>query len=178
MIKLFYARHAYSLGIGKGLLRARLVRLRPAGAGADQDGPQLWKARTAIRTSAQHPGDVGQAGQLAIDDGTLQCAEADRKADADDRPRIGLGGTCRHSTNKGDSDARLNGSTKPLRQGERSIASSMGSALRKRTTAGIATKCGIRRLASIWFSVVVPSQTCRPGWRHRNVGGGRQIPNP
>jgi hypothetical protein len=54
----------------------------------------------------------------------------------------------------------------------------MGSALRKRTTAGIATKCGIRRLASIWFSVVVPSQTCRPGWRHRNVGGGRQIPNP
>jgi hypothetical protein len=31
MIKLFYARHAYSLGIGEGLLRARLVRLRPAG---------------------------------------------------------------------------------------------------------------------------------------------------
>ena len=104
----------YAIGEGLGL-RARFVRLRPAGAGADQDGPQLWKARTAIRTSAQHPGDVGKVGQLVIDDGTLQCAEADRKADADDRPRIGLGGTCRHSTNKGDSDARLNGSTKPLR---------------------------------------------------------------
>ena len=35
----------------------------------------------------------------------------------------------------------------------------MGSTLRKRTTAGMANKCGIRRLASIWFSVVVPSQT-------------------
>jgi MFS family permease len=33
------------------------------------------------------------------------------------------------------------------------------STLRKRTAAGIATKCGIRRWASIWFSGVVPSQT-------------------
>ena len=35
----------------------------------------------------------------------------------------------------------------------------MGSTLRKRAAAGIATEYGTRRVASIWFSVVVPSQT-------------------
>jgi hypothetical protein len=36
----------------------------------------------------------------------------------------------------------------------------MGSTLRNLTAAGIATSGGMRRSASSWFSVVVPSQTC------------------
>src|SRR5439155_880821 len=44
--------------------------------------------------------------------------------------------------------------------GARSTGSTMGSTLRNLTAAGIATRCGMRRLASSWFSVVVPSQTC------------------
>src|SRR5215470_1378858 len=35
----------------------------------------------------------------------------------------------------------------------------MGSTLRNLTAAGVATRCGMRRFASSWFSVVVPSQT-------------------
>jgi len=37
----------------------------------------------------------------------------------------------------------------------------IGSTLRNLTAAGIATRCGMRRLAASWFSVVVPSQTPR-----------------
>ena len=57
-----------------------------------------------------------------------------------------------------DSPPTISQSSSPS-QGERSIASSIGSTLRKRAAAGIATKCGIRRVASIWVSVVVPGQT-------------------
>jgi len=38
----------------------------------------------------------------------------------------------------------------------------MGSTFRKRAAAGIATEYGIRRVASIWFWVVVPSPDIRP----------------
>src|SRR6516164_11662244 len=44
--------------------------------------------------------------------------------------------------------------------GATSTGSNIGSTLRNLTAAGIATRCGMRRLASSWFSVVVPSQTC------------------